>query len=173
MCIRDSVVSLLTFPLAVYEGYFREHKYGLLNQSFGPWMGELMISLAVSVVPVSYTHLDVYKRQVLGGIAAVLAILVVLFVYPGYMARSHQTTAAESAAAELTLRVEPSGTDLLLTWNKNSSAIANASHGVLSINDGDRHEDYDMDGNQLTTGTIMYTPVTGDVSFKMEVTRCV
>jgi STE24 endopeptidase len=44
------VVSLLTFPLAVYEGYFREHKYGLLNQSFGPWMGELMISLAVSVV---------------------------------------------------------------------------------------------------------------------------
>jgi protein TonB len=108
--------------------------------------------------------------MVLGGIAAVLAILVVLFVYPGYMARSHQTTAAESAAAELTLRVEPSGTDLLLTWNKNSSAIANASHGVLSINDGDRHEDYDMDGNQLTTGTIMYTPVTGDVSFKMEVT---
>ena len=44
------VVSLLTFPLTVYEGYFREHKYGLLNQSFGPWMGELMISLAVSVV---------------------------------------------------------------------------------------------------------------------------
>ena len=44
------VVSLLTFPLAVYEGYFREHKYGLLNQSFGPWMGEQMISLAVSVV---------------------------------------------------------------------------------------------------------------------------
>jgi len=44
------VVSLLTFPLTVYEGYFREHKYGLLNQSFGPWMGEQMISLAVSVV---------------------------------------------------------------------------------------------------------------------------
>ena len=44
------VVSLLTFPLTVYEGYFREHKYGLLNQNFGPWMGEQMISLAVSVV---------------------------------------------------------------------------------------------------------------------------
>jgi len=44
------VVSLLTFPLTVYEGYFREHKYGLLNQSFGPWMGEQMVSLAVSVV---------------------------------------------------------------------------------------------------------------------------
>ena len=44
------VVSLLTFPLAVYEGYFREHKYGLLNQGFGPWMGEQMISLGVGVV---------------------------------------------------------------------------------------------------------------------------
>ena len=44
------VVSLLTFPLTVYEGYFREHKYGLLNQSFGPWMSEQMVSLGVSVV---------------------------------------------------------------------------------------------------------------------------
>ncbi|MGA2119571.1 MAG: M48 family metallopeptidase [Bryobacteraceae bacterium] len=44
------VLSLLTFPLTVYEGYFREHKYGLLNQSFGPWMGEQMVSLGVGVV---------------------------------------------------------------------------------------------------------------------------
>ena len=29
---------MLTFSLTVYEGYFREHKYGLLNQTFGPWM---------------------------------------------------------------------------------------------------------------------------------------
>src|ERR1035441_4152470 len=26
------VTTLLTFPMSVYEGYFREHKYGLLNQ---------------------------------------------------------------------------------------------------------------------------------------------
>jgi STE24 endopeptidase len=44
------VASVLTFPLTVYEGYFREHKYGLLNQSFGPWMREQLISLAVGVV---------------------------------------------------------------------------------------------------------------------------
>jgi len=44
------VVSLLTFPLSVYEGYFREHKYGLLNQSFGPWMGDQIVSLVVMVV---------------------------------------------------------------------------------------------------------------------------
>jgi TonB family protein len=73
-------------------------------------------------------------------------------------------------AASLALRVEPSGTDLMLTWSKTSEAIANAAQGVLSITDGDRHEHYDMDANQLKTGSIVYSPVTGDVSFKLEVT---
>jgi STE24 endopeptidase len=44
------VASVLTFPLTVYEGYFREHKYGLLNQTFGPWMRDQMVTLAVEVV---------------------------------------------------------------------------------------------------------------------------
>ena len=44
------VVSVLTFPMAMYEGYFREHKYGLLNQTFGPWMRDQMVGLGVAVV---------------------------------------------------------------------------------------------------------------------------
>ncbi len=44
------VTTILTFPLTVYESYFREHKYGLLNQTFGPWLREQMIGLAVSLV---------------------------------------------------------------------------------------------------------------------------
>ncbi len=44
------VVSLLSFPLSLYEGYFREHKYGLLNQTFGPWMRDQMVGLLVSIV---------------------------------------------------------------------------------------------------------------------------
>jgi STE24 endopeptidase len=44
------VVSILTFPLTVYEGYFRERKYGLLNQTFGPWMHDEIVMLLVSVV---------------------------------------------------------------------------------------------------------------------------
>jgi protein TonB len=108
--------------------------------------------------------------MVLGGIAVMVAILVALFVYPGFMTRSHQPAAVASQAAGLNLLVEPSGTDLLLTWNKNSAVIANASHGVLSINDGDQRENFDMDAKQLTTGSIVYTPKTGDVSFILEVT---
>jgi STE24 endopeptidase len=42
------VVSLLTFPLTVYEGYFREHKYGLLNQTFGSWLRDQAMVLAIT-----------------------------------------------------------------------------------------------------------------------------
>jgi STE24 endopeptidase len=44
------VTSALTFPLTVYEGYFREHNYDLLNQTFGPWMRDQLVGLAVGVV---------------------------------------------------------------------------------------------------------------------------
>ena len=44
------VVSVAMFPLTVYEGYFREHQYHLLNQTFGAWMRDQIVALAVSVV---------------------------------------------------------------------------------------------------------------------------
>lgn len=43
-------VSVLTFPLQLYEGYFREHKYGLLNQNFGQWMRDQLVGFGVSIV---------------------------------------------------------------------------------------------------------------------------
>lgn len=47
------VVSLLSFPLDIYSQYFREHAYGLATQSFGPWLSEQLISLAVTLVTTS------------------------------------------------------------------------------------------------------------------------
>jgi len=44
------LVSVVTFPLGVYEGYFRERKYNLLNQTFGDWMRDQMVMLAVGAV---------------------------------------------------------------------------------------------------------------------------
>lgn len=54
---------LLGFPLEFYEGYVREHKYGLATQSFGPWMGDEGKALLVNIV--------------LGGLAAVLLFAIV------------------------------------------------------------------------------------------------
>lgn len=50
----------LSFPLTVYEGYFREHQYGLSNQRFGAWLGENLTSLALSVVFGSLLILALY-----------------------------------------------------------------------------------------------------------------
>src|SRR6202790_4660132 len=44
------LTSILVFPLTVYEEYFREHKYGLATQTFGPWMGDQLKQLGVNLV---------------------------------------------------------------------------------------------------------------------------
>jgi STE24 endopeptidase len=44
------LTTILGFPLTVYEDYFREHKYGLATQSFGPWMGDQAKGLCVGLV---------------------------------------------------------------------------------------------------------------------------
>jgi STE24 endopeptidase len=42
--------SILTFPLTVYEGWVREHTYGLSNQTFGAWLSEQLIALGLTLV---------------------------------------------------------------------------------------------------------------------------
>jgi STE24 endopeptidase len=44
------IVSVIQFPLLVYEGYIREHKYGLATQAFGPWISDQLVGLAVVAV---------------------------------------------------------------------------------------------------------------------------
>jgi len=44
------VVGVLIFPGSVYEDYFREHKYGLATQTFGPWMVDQLKGLGVNLV---------------------------------------------------------------------------------------------------------------------------
>jgi len=41
---------LLGAPLSIYEGYFREHKYGLATQTFGPWTGDQLKGLLVGTI---------------------------------------------------------------------------------------------------------------------------
>jgi STE24 endopeptidase len=44
------VSTILGFPLAAYEGYFREHKYGMATQTFGPWLVDQFKGLAIGIV---------------------------------------------------------------------------------------------------------------------------
>ena len=57
------ITFVLTFPLTVYEGFFREWKYGLATQTFGPWMGDQIKGLLIAII--------------LGGIVAVVLLQIV------------------------------------------------------------------------------------------------
>jgi len=45
-----TVTSVVVFPLTAYEGFVREHAYGLATQTFGPWLGDKLKMLAVGIV---------------------------------------------------------------------------------------------------------------------------
>jgi STE24 endopeptidase len=45
-----AITTIMVFPLTVYEDYFREHKYGLATQTFGPWMGDQAKNFMVNLV---------------------------------------------------------------------------------------------------------------------------
>jgi STE24 endopeptidase len=47
------ISAVLSFPLDVYQGFFREHAYNLSNQSFGGWLTDTLINLAVSAVSIA------------------------------------------------------------------------------------------------------------------------
>jgi STE24 endopeptidase len=44
------LTTVMTFPLSVYEDYWREHKYGLATQTFGPWLWDQFKGLLVGLV---------------------------------------------------------------------------------------------------------------------------
>ena len=44
------LTTVLTFPLAYYEGFSREHKYGMATQTFGPWLNDQFKGLMVNVI---------------------------------------------------------------------------------------------------------------------------
>ncbi len=107
-------------------------------------------------------------------VAAAICMLVLvggsLVVYP--LVRKSLTPkvpVAQQDSSPLSLRVERTSGGMLLSWNRDLPAIQNATKVVLSITDGERHENIQLDPNQVRTGSILYPPITGDVSFQMEV----
>jgi STE24 endopeptidase len=44
------LLTVFTFPLAYYEGFHREHAYGMANDSFGSWIGDQAKGLAIAIV---------------------------------------------------------------------------------------------------------------------------
>jgi STE24 endopeptidase len=87
------VTFVLTFPLTVYEGFFREWKYGLATQTFGAWMGDqikgLLIAIIlggiVAVVLLQITRWLPNTWHVWGAIVTTLFMIVAIMIAPVYL----------------------------------------------------------------------------------------
>lgn len=56
------ITSILGFPLTWYEGLYREQKYGLATQTFGPWM------------------VDQFKGLLLGAVLGAIVVVILLWI---------------------------------------------------------------------------------------------
>ena len=75
-----------------------------------------------------------------------------------------------SAETSLSLQVERRGANLLVTWNRSSAAILQATEGILRIRDSDvAQQELRLDVEQLRNYSVLYTPVSNNVQFRMEV----
>jgi len=87
------LTSILTFPLAVYEGYTREHKYGLATQTFGPWMMDQVKFLLVNAVLggiIAVVLFGIVRRLprtwwIWGAIATIAFVVFVVLIAPVYL----------------------------------------------------------------------------------------
>jgi STE24 endopeptidase len=84
---------LLTVPLSIYQGFYREHQYGLATQSFAPWFGEQLLGLGVSVLLGSIALAVIYgvirRAQrtwwLWGSAVGVVLLMLLLLISPVYI----------------------------------------------------------------------------------------
>ncbi|MGC9973393.1 MAG: hypothetical protein ABSE56_22685 [Bryobacteraceae bacterium] len=73
------------------------------------------------------------------------------------------------ASTALELKAERSDGRLVLKWNREADVVRDAQQATLTIADGDHTEEVPVDLGQLRGGSVVYVPITSDVSFRLEV----
>jgi STE24 endopeptidase len=87
------IVYVLSFPLNLYENFFREHDYGFATQSFFPWFREQLISLGVAIVGGAILLIVLYavfRRAprtwpIWGTVVAVIFASILVFIAPVFI----------------------------------------------------------------------------------------
>ncbi len=61
------LVSIIELPWSIYEGFVREHSYGLSNLTFGSWLGEqtkgLLIALVLGAIVIAVLYAIIRRLQ--------------------------------------------------------------------------------------------------------------
>jgi STE24 endopeptidase len=87
------IVYVLSFPLNLYENFFREHQYGLATQSFLPWFREQLIGLVIAIIGgtvVLIVLYAVFRRAprtwwIWGTLVAVIFAFILVFIAPVFI----------------------------------------------------------------------------------------
>jgi hypothetical protein len=103
-----------------------------------------------------------------------LVVLLLLLLAAGggyyFFVQSRGPAAPDRVAdTSLGLKLEASAGQLLLTWNRNAPLVLAATRATLTIRDGDHTEDVDLDLATLSNGRILYSALSNDVRFRLEV----
>lgn len=91
--IYTIVTTLILFPLTLWQGYFREHAYGLSTMSLGGWLNEQAIGLVTGVImaaiflTIFYLVLRLARRAwwIWGAGVSVVLLAVAIFISPVYI----------------------------------------------------------------------------------------
>ncbi|QNL19878.1 M48 family metallopeptidase [Hyphobacterium sp. CCMP332] len=91
--IYTIVTTLILFPLTLWQGYFREHAYGLSTMSLGGWLNEQAIGLVTGVImaaiflTIFYLVLGLARRAwwIWGAGVSVILLAVAIFISPVYI----------------------------------------------------------------------------------------
>jgi STE24 endopeptidase len=87
------LVYVLSFPLNLYEHFYREHQYGLATQSFVPWFREQLIGLGLTIIAGTVLLIILYAVfrhaprtwWIWGTGVAVVSLFVLAFIAPVYI----------------------------------------------------------------------------------------
>src|SRR5215469_13531644 len=87
-------ITVLSFPLTVYEDFVREHKFGLSNQNFGSWFRDQAVGLVVAAVlagiaiPILMGMVRRFPRTwpVWGTLVGIMFQIVVIVISPVFIA---------------------------------------------------------------------------------------
>src|SRR5213078_4451523 len=87
------IVAVLSFPLAFYQLFLREHQYGFATQTFGPWFVEQLLGLVVALIASSVAlvvFFGVFRRApkswwLWGTLVAVVLSFIGNFIAPIYV----------------------------------------------------------------------------------------
>jgi protein TonB len=109
------------------------------------------------------------KLWALFGGLGMLALAGGTFLYLNARPKTNSAPLAAHESSALQLRAEPQGNQVVLTWNPDAQLVKTAEKAVLSIADGSQNEDVQLDPAQIQAGRIVYTPVTSEVTFRLEV----